>query len=72
MNIGPGEREITAVKVIPINIYQGNQQALRLEVSLFMNTFYVCSQVNTLQNCGIKICLLLLIMFFLLDEILQK
>lgn len=72
MNVEPCEREIGAVEVVPIDVNEGQDQALRFEPSFLMNAVNVDAEVNIFEEGGVKIGLDSLLVFLIFDEVSEE
>ncbi len=72
MNVEPCECEIGAVEVVPIDINQGQNQALGFEAGFLMNAVDVDAEVDIFEEGGVKIGLGSLLVFFVFDEVSEE
>ncbi len=54
MHIAPSKHKILTIQIVPINVDQGNNQALRLEVGLEMNAVDVGLEVDVQQDARVE------------------
>ncbi len=54
VHIAPSKHKILTIQIVPINVDQGNDQALRLEVGLEMNAVDVGLEVDVQQDARVE------------------
>jgi hypothetical protein len=72
MNVEPCECKIGAVEVVPIDVNEGQNQALRFETSFLMNAVNVDAEVDIFEEGGVEIGLRSLLVLFVFDEVSEE
>ena len=72
MNVEPGEGEIAGVEVVPVDINQGQNEALGFESSFLVNTVDIHFEVDVFEERWVEIGLRSLLLFLILNEVPEK
>ena len=72
MNVEPCECKIGAVEVVPIDVNEGQNQALRFKASFLMNAVNVDAEVDIFEKWGVEIGLRSLLVFLVFDEVSEE